>query len=517
MAEYYPPRPLARPPRLRAQQSRRLLVAAGLVVALLLAVGVYLVTRHDPNASNTATPVVTSAPPELGDQQPSLPTSDSLGTAGSGSSSSGPPSSPGTPLPTGPAGTSTFAPAVLGLDAPELFTPGRGQYRWLEQPATPPGWPNPDMYWRDQLQWAKDLEPSRSKYNFATLEKGLATAKARGGRFGFRIMAFCPGCGENLTPAYVPRQSSGAPDWNSEGFLVAWENLMAALGARYGNDQRIGFVDVGGFGGWGEWWWEDQWGSGINQNSARRIIAAVVKAFPQRPKVMGYVSTDYANLAMSMSDSMGLRFDCVGGDIPTGLALATAHYNESWKRTPSVGEWCGSPTVTPERGVWYVKEFHFALMSNANFPFTYGQLSASGQAAFREANMIAGYRYALASLTLPKTLPPGGNFTLTSQWKNTGVTPTYDPWKVHLRLSDASGRLVWSAPLSLDLRKVLPGSLSNTSSLRLAALPGGTYTVSVRVEDSSGYYTRPLEIANAGKQADRSYRLGTIIVGTPAG
>ena len=29
---------------------------------------------------------------------------------------------------------------------------------------------------------------------------------------------------------------------------------MAALGARYANDKRLGSVDVGGYGKYGEWW-----------------------------------------------------------------------------------------------------------------------------------------------------------------------------------------------------------------------------------------------------------------------
>ena len=70
-----------------------------------------------------------------------------------------------------------------------------------------------------------------------------------------------------VTPAYLPpspapaclrprnRLISTAPDWNNEAFLSSWERADGRASARsYANDQRLGYVDVGGYGKYGEWW-----------------------------------------------------------------------------------------------------------------------------------------------------------------------------------------------------------------------------------------------------------------------
>ena len=51
-----------------------------------------------------------------------------------------------------------------------------------------------------------------------------------------------------VTPSFIPLQpGTDIPDWNSEAFLSGYERLMAALGAKYANDPRLGYVDVGGY------------------------------------------------------------------------------------------------------------------------------------------------------------------------------------------------------------------------------------------------------------------------------
>ena len=54
-----------------------------------------------------------------------------------------------------------------------------------------------------------------------------------GGRFGFRVMAWCPGCWLDATPDWLPRQpGTDIPAWDDEAFLAAWERLMGELGKR---------------------------------------------------------------------------------------------------------------------------------------------------------------------------------------------------------------------------------------------------------------------------------------------
>ena len=94
--------------------------------------------------------------------------------------------------------------------------------------------------------------------------------------------------------------------------------------------------------------------------------------------------------------------------------------------------------------------------------------------------------------------------------KNTGSAPTYDPWTVQLRLTDSSGRLAATLPLSVDLEKLLPGSATYLRTVTApAGLATGTYTASVAVVDPSGYLA-PMALANTSRLSDGSYRLGRV-------
>mgnify|MGYP000721056614 CR=1 FL=1 len=60
----------------------------------------------------------------------------------------------------------------------------------------------------------------------------------------------------------------------SDPFIVKGEALWAELGRRYANDPRLGYVDVGGYGKYGEWWVD---GAAVHITDANglRMIKAV--------------------------------------------------------------------------------------------------------------------------------------------------------------------------------------------------------------------------------------------------
>ncbi len=97
--------------------------------------------------------------------------------------------------------TFRLAPLAGGADLPN---PLRGQYRWLGAEPTPATATSHDDYYRDQVYWGR-IEKADNVWDFTWLEVGLA--EARGGKFGFRVMAYCPGCwmeGRADLPAVTP-------------------------------------------------------------------------------------------------------------------------------------------------------------------------------------------------------------------------------------------------------------------------------------------------------------------------
>lgn len=268
-----------------------------------------------------------------------------------------------------------LSPAVVPLTSPEIPNSLRGQYLWMGYPSMPAGWPGSDVYYRDQTYWGR-LEPSRAAYSFAPLDDLLARAQAGGGTGGFRVMSYCPGCWmesrtdwPTVVPDWMPLQpglTRRVPDWNSETFLSAWEQLMAALGQRYGNDPRLGWVDVGGYGKYGEWW-IDTTGEGVPITDAnrKRMVAAVVKAFPTKWVLINTMTdTTFTRWVLDTYPKTGMRTDGLGAPNMYSMIPVSPELQSYWKTRPIVTEW--ATTGDPVAGRDQVGQWHISTTSSAN-------------------------------------------------------------------------------------------------------------------------------------------------------
>lgn len=417
----------------------------------------------------------------------------------------------------GPAVT-TFTPRAVPLTAPEIANPLRGQYRWIGNPPDPASWPAADVYYRDEIQWGAQVERTRGAYDFSAFDRGLAEAATRGGLFGFRVMGACPGCGGVLVPDYVQRQSGGQPDWNSETFLSGYADLMRALGARYDKDPRLGFVDVGGYGSWGEYHVYELGGEQISRENSKRLVQSVLDAFPSKYVLMMTPNPDYLRDALALSPRVGIRVDCVGDDGMRGSKIdQVPEAMQRWRTAPWVGEWCGGSDADNqyELGLQQVRDYHITSLSSANFPRKYAEMSPAEQRSFELANKTAGYRFGLDSMTVGPAVR-GGPMVVSSRWSNQGVGPAYLPWQVLVELRDpAGGAVVFSGRSQFQPATALPTGGAPQQVIDTFALPPtlapGTYDVQVRVV-LPGAAVAPMRLAIDGRAADGSYRLGTVQV-----
>ncbi len=438
-------------------------------------------------------------------------------TAATGVTAYVPPSVPGpTPTPT-PAGASvTFRPTVTPMSAPEIANTGRGQYEWSGIAADPPGWPQRDVYYRDEIHWNANLEPSPGVYNDAIMEQGMAHAKAMGGRFGFRVMSMNDSA--DYTPAEVAKQpGTNLPDWNSPSFLTAWSNLMRHLGAKYDNDPRLAFVDMGGYGNYGEWHTYGIGGASITAANAQTVINAVVSAFPHKHILMMTANPAFLQQAMNTSPRIGVRIDCLGATNFYGSTVdSVPDAVNRWRTAPFVAEWCGASNGAPSEYALadeQVAKYHFSMLSDGNYPTRYGNMSGADKASFEHANKESGYRNNLVSVTVPGQVRMGTPFSLASTWNNAGVAPAYDQWSVHYQLRTGSGAVVWTGTSSLAMTSLLPGQKSVTDSFTLpSSIAAGSYQLTVKVDDPSGS-TVSMALAQGGAHDGGSYSLGGVAVG----
>lgn len=415
-------------------------------------------------------------------------------------------------------------PKVTSLSAPDRPNPLRGQYRWIAAPASPSSWDSPDLYDRDRTYWGR-LEPSKGSYDFTTIENGLRDVGAVRAKFGFRVMAYCPGCwmeqpSRNLppiAPSYVPKDANGVPQWNSEAFLSGWERLWAALGARYANDKRLGYVDVGGFGKYGEW----MPAGTITEASAKRIISAVAKAFPRKhvllSTVMSYPVSEIAGgrapyimkWALDTYRNTGMRSDCLGNPyMQKPEKTAAGDMTAMWRKRPFFTEWCtnGDPTLARTQ----VRGYHVSSVSSGNLALKPENMTSTQLTDYKVLLKQAGYRYA-ATRAAFSTMRSGQRFRLDLRMRNYGSAPTYDSWSVRLVFRDRYGRLKAVRTLSIDLRGLVPGTKTYTRYRTAPSVPRGTYKVSLQVVDRNGYSPR-MELVNGSRNGDGSYTLGNVTI-----
>lgn len=404
----------------------------------------------------------------------------------------------------------TFRPRTIPAESSEVPNSLRGQYSWLGQEAQPDGWPISDVYYRDQLPWGR-IEPAVGVYDLDWFERGLEAAQQHGGRFGFRVLAYCPGCWfDDATPRFVPVQpGTDIPDWNSPEFLTGWERLMNELGSRYDNDPRMGWVDVGGYGSYGEWHVSS--GREITDANAARVVAAVLKAFPSTHVVINAMTPRFVLQALKASPRLGLRVDCLGEHDMFSTLATSAEMQERWKTAPVLSEWCGTYTTSTTLGAEQVQQYHISTTSTGNLKVGFEQMSAGQQKGFLDAARFAGYRYEVRRAVVPAKVDRNARFTVMSRWRNAGSAPTYDDWDVVLRVRDKAGRLVATKALDVDLAKLLPGRSTYRSRVRLRGVKPGRYSLSVAVTDPSGYLA-PMNLALRGRSADGDYRVGKVRV-----
>jgi hypothetical protein len=396
---------------------------------------------------------------------------------------------------------------------------------------------SPNVYGR--MSW-HSLEPAEGQYDFSIIDNVLEPCPASaptapclpdGARFGFRVMALQPIIASNTNvtiggdgypvysdaPDYLAKDSRGAthgwlmpvnpadatkghyfvPDWNDPVFLDRIRALLDALGRRYNQDPRIGTLDIGLYGSFGEWhtggfpeivpaqvpyasldpyyplnvaaFLQNTGKVGAYQagtvSSKKAIIAAHLHAFPDKQWVMltddgdGLCAALHANTKIPV----GLRRDSLGSYAgwnyhfpvdPTSSCTSEEDQQliaERWKIAPFVAEpygngsssafACQSFETDPTNGAFEITEqvpgFHLAAIKSAAFcSGTWPQLSSSEQAAVYSAGFAAGYRYAPAQIAVSQGAPQdfANGLTLKTSWVNTGVATTYERWLVEFSI-----------------------------------------------------------------------------------
>lgn len=444
----------------------------------------------------------------------------------------------------------TLSPPPLNDSAVLLSNPMRGFYGWhggiipLTKPST-------EGYQR--FSWT-DLEPREGGYDFSKIDQTMAHMAASDRlAFGILMMDTCCSAhnGRDVPDYLMAKMPKGfwikadpgnyghvesvyVPDWNSPYLIERWQKLFSALGKRFNGDPRIAWVDLRGYGNWGEghlaganayhWTQFPYDDPTVNLHGAERgtlasrlaIVDAVIDAFPTTQRIAMTDDKDVLIHALKRSQAIGMRRDSWGANMFGESLLGDLTGADRdlvltrWQTAPFIVESYGWEKVF-EAGldgiVKQVETYHISAIGNGNFNVQqWSDLPAEKQNALMQSGNRAGYRYAPVSLAYRQTVACPLEVKL--GWRNNGVAPSYEPWRVHIQLFAPEGGQI--ASTDSNLPKVMPGE-TITDEVCFRQVPAGAYNIRLQLVDPNGS-GRTMQLPLKGRVSQDIYTLGTLTV-----
>lgn len=411
-----------------------------------------------------------------------------------------------------------FFPIVATQRTDEYSRPGAGMERreYVEMVSTVPAM---DEYKRFAM-FDIDRGVTAPVYDWTMFDRDFNNAIKAGRKFSFGVMPLFRGVtyknvgGAGLSyPEHLHNamQKESVKDWNFNGawvqnwnspaWLKGWEVFCQAIADRItakGYGKYVGYIDIRGYGEFGEWH-SDDWtgkepaGCKATSDTLKKLIEIHTRVFAEYQAVLisdvfntkanSFTPSDvidYAVMAKTKVGPCGIRCDHWGDpnlDVAMAKnpnATAANFFATRWKAAPVVGE----PNNNPDNASFSdlareVKLYHITSLGNSNFP-------NAGTAAtnVKSASKLMGYRLGIT----------GGHVSLDTDlefsidWVNTGVCtpPAYDNYEVWFEF----GGFKWKS--LFNPKQFLPGSMTFTESFPKPSLNPGTYDLKITVIDPTG-------------------------------
>jgi hypothetical protein len=400
-----------------------------------------------------------------------------------------------------------------------------------------------DYYFR--FCWTDIEKTTQGNYVWTRFDQEFQKALNVKGKFAFGIMTVCDSDDflaqeffNNVSsryPKYVhdkmqtesvkdyAKNGQWVPNWNSVYFLDRYDALLQAIQAHIvskGWQDKINYVDIRGYGQWGEWH-SVGFGQPVSSMPAgtrptvatyKRFVDGHIAAFPNYPLVMLMAAldanwldntmtppevTDYILKAKNNWGLIGIRRDQWGATDQYikdyfennnrtwngGPAFKTL-IMERWKYAPLVGEPMGpgSNLSDLQRQVTF---YHAVSVGNGNYTGSDG----ASQTYFRNSENVAGYKLAVQSGNINTT--SAFDLQLSYSIENFGNTPCYEDYSIVYELRSFEGATVWSGISTFKPALKIPGVHPVLDNFKVTGVSlNTTYTLVTTIKNN--YRTMPL-------------------------
>jgi hypothetical protein len=320
--------------------------------------------------------------------------------------------------------------------------------------------------------------------------------------------------------SYTEYGGGQSPDYFNETLLQAVVDFVGRFGARYDNDTRIGFVQMGMLGFWGEWHTYPHTAWFPPQATQNRIFDAYLQAFPTtllmqrypsvggtsvRPR-LGLFDDSFAYSTLSDKQSLQWYF------WPRVLAAGQGDF---WKSSPMGGELRpelqskifatdrSQYVLSDDKQAWNetVDTTHVSWLLN-NYAFS-GAPDATERSVTNVAEQRMGYELWVSHVEVSRT--EEGALLVNATLGNAGVAPFYYNLMliVEMELLTAAGSRSTHSE-AVVVPRVLPGDTSQLfATMRNVTAPSWTSLASVTLSlcCSRCYEARPVPLSNVGVNA----------------
>ncbi|PJJ70838.1 uncharacterized protein DUF4832 [Diaminobutyricimonas aerilata] len=312
---------------------------------------------------------------------------------------------------------------------------------------------------------------------------------------------------------------SVSPDYDDPNLRAALDSFVAALGERYDGDPRIGYVQAGLVGFWGEWHTWPYNGDGRpnwmpSDETQLDILQDFVAAFPTTEIQVRNPNTMNAPLPIGYHDdsfALSTMISPLGWHFMDNMVAAGA--TEKWQQysiggelrpelQPCIFSAAGCPVI--EEGgdndfAGSLEQTHATWLLN-HYAFQTGYSEADKPAALAAAQSL-GYSFRATEAWVPATTGAGAT-TIGLTVSNIGVAPFYYDWPISIAYLDATGAVVRSVETDWLISDVASGATEQfVTTVDTTGLPAGDYTVVAQVANPlpGGM---PVRFANASQDAD---------------
>lgn len=352
-----------------------------------------------------------------------------------------------------------------------------------------------------------DLMTGYDRFDWSPIEEKLEVVRERGCQLILRVYLEYPG-----RPVAVPRflvdegveivvwdadgKANHTPDYEDDRLRRALKNFVAAFGAKYDGDPRIGYLTAGLLGSWGEWHTYPRGDLWASHETQELLLDAYEAAFRKTPVLLRYPAGEgHRAQAPNTDRPFGYHDDSFAwATLETGRPedswfflplLRAAGAGEKWRSHPIGGEirpelWKRSFTPEPHPDAQdfdeCVRQTHVTwLMDSGLFSKRFPLDEPRKDRAIRAVQRM-GYEFHVARWRIE-------GLSLEIEVENRGVAPFYHDWPVEFAAGDA-------VVARFDLRGILPGERRTWT----AEVPGtGPYRLRVPNPMKEG---KPLRFAN---------------------